>query len=146
MSATSWFNAPGGFWFLLGGDVVQLRIGDKSAGAGVVLSHTLGVSMPPANTFMHFVVTRKAGTRSRIYFNGNLITSNTNTIDPSYYTTGVNTTTPSIGSVQIPNGVQSDYFLQNGSKIDAVSVWNRELTAAEVTELYNSGNGKQYPN
>jgi len=32
----------------------------------------------------------------------------------------------------------------NGS-IDGLSVWNKELTQAEVTELYNSGNGKQYP-
>jgi hypothetical protein len=31
-------------------------------------------------------------------------------------------------------------------KIDSVSVWNKSLTATEVTELYNSGNGKQYPN
>ena len=35
--------------------------------------------------------------------------------------------------------------LFNGS-IDAFNVWNRVLTATEVTELYNSGNGKQYPN
>lgn len=30
--------------------------------------------------------------------------------------------------------------------IDEVGVWNRELTATEVTELYNSGAAKQYPN
>jgi hypothetical protein len=29
--------------------------------------------------------------------------------------------------------------------IDACGVWNRELTSSEVTELYNSGTGKQYP-
>jgi hypothetical protein len=32
----------------------------------------------------------------------------------------------------------------NGS-IDGLSMWNKELTASEVSELYNSGNGKQYP-
>jgi hypothetical protein len=36
--------------------------------------------------------------------------------------------------------------MKNGSKLDAIGVWNRVLTATEVTELYNSGNGKQYPN
>jgi hypothetical protein len=30
--------------------------------------------------------------------------------------------------------------------IDEVGAWNRELTASEVGELYNSGAGKQYPN
>ena len=28
--------------------------------------------------------------------------------------------------------------------IDEVGIWNRELSASEVTELYNSGSGKQY--
>lgn len=30
--------------------------------------------------------------------------------------------------------------------IDEVGIWNRELSASEVTELYNAGAGKQYPN
>ena len=30
--------------------------------------------------------------------------------------------------------------------VDEVGVWNRVLTPTEVTELYNSGAGKQYPN
>ena len=30
--------------------------------------------------------------------------------------------------------------------IDEVGVWNKELSASEVTELYNAGAGKQYPN
>ena len=29
---------------------------------------------------------------------------------------------------------------------DELGVWNRILTSGEVTELYNSGSGKQYPN
>ena len=34
-------------------------------------------------------------------------------------------------------GVPSDYFDGN---IDEVAVWNDELTSAEVTAIYNSGN------
>ena len=41
---------------------------------------------------------------------------------------------------------QNSYFAPSGSKVDAVNVWNKELTQSEITELYNSGNGKQYPN
>ena len=33
-----------------------------------------------------------------------------------------------------------------GGIIDEFSIWDRELTASEVTELYNSGAGKQYTN
>ena len=30
--------------------------------------------------------------------------------------------------------------------MDEIGVWNKELTPSEVTQLYNSGSGKQYPN
>jgi hypothetical protein len=30
--------------------------------------------------------------------------------------------------------------------IDEIGIWNKVLTSTEVTELYNSGAGKQYPN
>ena len=49
---------------------------------------------------------------------------------------------PLIGANQYNATTYQEYFL---GKLDAVSVWNRELTAADVTELYNSGTGKQYP-
>jgi len=32
-----------------------------------------------------------------------------------------------------------------GGIIDEVGIWNRELSASEVTDLYNSGNAKQHP-
>ena len=37
-------------------------------------------------------------------------------------------------------------FLPSGTNLDELNVWAKELTSSEVTELYNSGNGKQYPN
>ncbi len=30
-------------------------------------------------------------------------------------------------------------------QVDELAIWNRALSAAEVTQLYNSGAGKQYP-
>jgi len=42
---------------------------------------------------------------------------------------------------QIGSGGWRSYF--NGN-IDELGIWGRELTAAEVTELYNAGAGKQY--
>ena len=86
----------------------------------------------------HIVVTRKASTGTKIYVNGTLNVSNTSTINPNYATTQYTT----LGATQYQPSTTTYYF--NG-KIDAVNVWDKELTSTEVTELYNSGNGKQYP-
>lgn len=47
-----------------------------------------------------------------------------------------------IGCLNFNNGGNLNFF--NGS-IDDVNIWNRALTADEVTELYNSGAGNTYP-
>ena len=103
-----------------------------------------------ANTWNHVVFVRKAPLKNgtdngtiKVYINGTLIA----TTSP--------TTNNSIRLLQFPSlttiGCQrwgagnANYFLKNGSKIDALSVWDKQLTATEVTDLYNSGNGKQYP-
>ena len=40
-------------------------------------------------------------------------------------------------------GARNTQFYYNGI-VDEIGIWNRELTPSEVTELYNSGAGKQY--
>jgi hypothetical protein len=35
-------------------------------------------------------------------------------------------------------------FLPSGTNIDELNAWNKELTATEITELYNTGTGKFY--
>jgi hypothetical protein len=86
----------------------------------------------------NIVVTRKASTGTKVYINGTLNVSNTSTINPNYATTQYTT----IGATQYQPSTVTYYL--NG-KIDAVSVWDKELSATEVSDLYNSGNGKQYP-
>ena len=93
------------------------------------------------NTWKQITITFKNGVGSKIYFDGNLVTSNSSTITPIYNSTQ----TPFIGKYQYGNGSSFGYMSAN-SKLDAVNVWNKELTQSEITELYNSGNGKQYPN
>jgi hypothetical protein len=86
----------------------------------------------------HIVVNYKEGVNTTIYINGTLsVTGNTTT--PIGYS---GNETPTIGGVQAGTGYQ---YPLNG-KLDSVTVWNKVLTSTEVTELYNSGNGKQYPN
>ena len=93
------------------------------------------------NTWKQITITFKNGVGSKIYFDGSLVTSNSSAITPIYNSTQ----TPFIGKYQYGNGSSFGYMSSN-SKVDALNVWNKELTASEITELYNSGNGKQYPN
>jgi hypothetical protein len=92
------------------------------------------------NTWYHIVATRKKGSRTRIYINGVLAQTDTNTPDPSingtYY--------PNIGHLQYSSSYHGLY-MTNGSLIDSVNLWSKEISADEVTQLYNSGNGTQYP-
>jgi hypothetical protein len=84
--------------------------------------------------------------KMKIYSNGNLLAVTSleavNNLTP-YTSTNYNTNHPfRIGSyTSADNTTPSALF--NG-KIDAFNVWNRVLTTSEITELYNSGNGKQY--
>ena len=85
-----------------------------------------------SGTWVHGVFSRLDGTRTRIYLNGTLSVSNTTTQNIYYPSTGL-----------------ACYFLHPGSttalNLDAIQLWNKELTAAEVTELYNTATGKQPP-
>lgn len=89
------------------------------------------ISAIPLNTWTNIVLTRKASTGSKIYINGTLSASNTSTINPSY--TG--TFAPCIGVYKSTTTPSTLNYLANGSKIDEVELWNKELTQAEVTEL-----------
>ena len=87
-------------------------------------------------------VTRKSSTGTKMYLNGNLVANNTSTYNPNYHSNMI----PSIGSTDYGttyNGLVN-YYSNSGTKIDALNIWTKELTASEVSELYNSGNGAQY--
>jgi len=95
------------------------------------------------NSWNNIVIIRKLSTGTKMYINGTLVASNSNVQNPNYHAT----MTPSIGATNygptFANLVQ--YYASNGSKIDELNVWNKELTETEVTNLYNSGTGKFYP-
>ena len=107
--------------------------------------YTLTEASPnPYNTWYMVTITRKASTGTKIYYNGSVSASNASSVNPVYNTTNHR---PSIGASSygplFSNLVQ--YYLANGSKIDELNAWNKELTSTEVTTLYNSGAGKFYP-
>jgi hypothetical protein len=101
-------------------------------------SVALNESSPnPYNTWYHVVVTRKAGTRTRIYYNGSMTQSNSDTRNAIYYS-GTN-------RVNIGAFGSTSQRVANGTQIDAVTIWNRELNSGEVLSLYNAGTGAEYP-
>jgi hypothetical protein len=112
-----------------------------SASQGLALSRFNGSTEDYLNIgaigtgqWYHCVVTRKPNA-TKVYLN---TTSASNT---SSLTTAYNSScNVSIGTR--PDGV---WRFGNGALIDALTIWNKELTATEVLNLYNSGNGKQYP-
>ena len=81
-----------------------------------------------------------SGTSLKIYLDGTLTSSGTMSNTLNYVTNSY----PCIGAYKLNNNTPSDY-LSNTSKIDELGIWNKEVTATEVTELYNAGAGKFYP-
>ena len=142
-----WYNSPKGFWFRTVGGSLYFSLSNGTTSDGVVWNDSQGLIIKGNSGWINIVATRKSSTRSNLYVNGVLKASNTSTFNPSYSPTNQ---TPSSGGLYILNSAgvvqQNTVFAPNGTKIDEVNVWNKELTATEITELYNSGNGKQYPN
>ena len=100
-----------------------------------------GNSVISNNTWYHVVITKTSGNAYKMYVNNTLqtlaIVAGDISNNPSYNTLNqVN-----IGS-NFDVGARTAYF--NG-QIDELNTWTKELSASEITELYNSGNGKQYP-
>lgn len=82
----------------------------------------------------------KDSNASKVYKNGVLLGTDSSAHgNPNYETISYSL----IGANRYNSTTYQEYF--NG-RLDAVSVWNKVLSADEVTQLYNSGNGKQYPN
>ena len=93
-------------------------------------------------SWAHLVAIHENGIGSKLYVNGVLRATVTN-INPIVYDSSE---ISSIGCAFVGGGGLPTWFMKNGSKLDALNIYNRVLTSTEVTELYNSGNGKQYPN
>lgn len=77
------------------------------------------------------------GSNHKLYING----SGTPTITQASTRTGTNTGTDTYFKM---GGDPGDNRFVDGM-IDEFGVWSRVLTSSEITELYNSGDGLQYP-
>jgi len=130
-------NVSNGFFVVLRGNSILFEL-YKNNNTYEALSTGGYVS---TGTWYNVVVTRKVGTRSRIYVNGTLLNSNASTLNPTY-DTSLLPIPSSIGAWRYDASNVTNYT--NGN-IDELNAWNKELTSTEITDLYNAGTGKFYP-
>lgn len=98
------------------------------------------------NAWNHIIITRESGVDTYAWINNVLqtvtfagpINSSNKILDPTYHTTQ----RLSIGAGN-GSGTPAGY-MKAGSRLDALTIWNRQLTSTERADLYNSGTGKQY--
>ena len=86
----------------------------------------------PNEEWFHIVATVN-GTSQKLYYNGSLVSNVTKT-----NTIRNNNTTLTVGNDS------GNSYPWDGS-VDEVGIWSRALSSDEVSTLYNSGNGLQYP-
>jgi hypothetical protein len=109
-------HTNGGYLTFFSGNV------NGQVGSGAIL---------PLNTWSHVVVVFKG----RTYGTGNVL----------FYVNGNLVSTTSLGFGNVIPTVPLTIGSRNvEGKLDECAIWSRELTASEVTELYNAGAGKQY--
>jgi hypothetical protein len=105
-------------------------------GSGAGYLSFVGSSSISLNTWYHYVLTYNSSTTTLTgYLNGSSDGSD-NTTNGSWLTSG---------SANCLLGARADNDSPLTGRLDEVSIFNRALTATEVTELYNSGSGLQYP-
>jgi len=95
---------------------------------------TQATSTASTATWYHFVFTSSSTNGTNLYLN--------NSLDK---TLPLNTKTPTYGATEFARiGARANNSNYVNGVIDEVALFNRELSASEVTELYNSGSGLQY--
>jgi len=124
----SQFGSPavGDFWFQPSGNAIRIYSVD-GGGAGFRIAGNL-----PLNEYQHFVVTYNA-TSMEIFTNGNL--NITEDLDG-----GWNFNSRTLPLFSNDNG-PTDYTSITNINFDEIGIWNRTLSDAEITQLYNAGAG-----
>ena len=125
-----------GYWFTISTSVTAFSLSNSNPGNYLAIINSENLTN---NNWYNLLVTydgSKSPLGTKLYVNANL---NTQTVFSDNLTGSISNT----ASLKFGARTNAAYY---GGGIDEVGVWNRVLTSTEVTELYNSGTGKQYPN
>lgn len=87
----------------------------------------------PQSTWVMYTFTWTSGGNSELFCNGSSIKVNSG-----------GTTVSNIGTA-FRFGVQAGTANTLNGRLDSIGIWNRVLTSTEITTLYNSGAGLEYP-
>lgn len=107
-----------------------------------IMAQTENTQVLTTGVWYHVVATydgSKNASGIKVYIDGSLGTQN-------IITDTLGSNSSSASGVKATISSRNGSTLMSNSTIDEVGIWNRELSASEVTELYNSGAAKQYPN
>ena len=118
--------------YILSGDRIRFGVSNDGTATTTINADALG---SPSTATWYFVVVWHDATANTIN-----IKVNDGTTNSVSHTTGVfdGTVAFTMGATATPN-------TYHDGLLDNVYFWKRVLTAGEMTELYNSGNGKDYP-
>lgn len=142
LNVTSWFANPKGIHLNINNNILNFNLFDDTNTNSLFWNDSTGSIIKANSGWIHVVATRKSATGSKIYVNGVLKASNTNTIDSTYHTSFQ---VPTIGRRfvydRIGNLVNNSMYAPDGTKIDELNIWTKELTQSEITDLQT----KYYP-
>lgn len=141
MTVIGMFYRPGAAlnlygWFLEWRSDGEFIFWEYNGGTSANLARTNPTKYTSTSTWYHVVLVQNGLGNNKIYVNGSLVHSDTG-ITMAYST----------GNHDLKIGVKDDNGLTRylSGSVDEVGYWNRVLTDPEITELYNSGSGLQYP-
>ena len=130
-------NSPfDGFLFHISNDRLTVLIRNSGTASSISSVSTLAI-----NTWYHVSVVVNSTNLCKGYVNNSEVFSFNPSVNVNYPTT----TYPTIGAYKYGSTV-GDVDLYFPGTIDELSLFNSALSTTQLTELYNSGNGKQYPN
>jgi hypothetical protein len=115
------------------GDTLRMTTSsDGTAETGNIIASSISTG-----SFIHIVMVYTASSGSvTAYINGSAQTPVTG------FSTSIYNGTGALGVGALGAGADTNFF---DGMVDEVGIWNRALTAAEVTQLYNGGAGLAYP-
>ena len=138
-------DSVGRIWCSTYGNKIQFNFATALASSSVIsieTNTTFSIS-----TWYNITLIFDRADKMKIYSNGTLVAvtslNATNNLTP-YSATNYDSVQPfRIGAYTAADNTTPISFFDG--KIDAFNIWNKVLTDLEITAIYNSGNGRQYP-
>lgn len=130
------YDANQGYYFIYDGDANNLTMRFAKSSAPLYFNASLNVDPLPSATLFYWVATYDASEGLVEFFKNGVSLGTVNSTPTAIEDSS---TVLYIGADQ-PN---TRYYLDG--IMDEIGIWNRVLSDTEITDLYNSGDGLQYP-